>query len=446
MSALRAVDNSGWIASLHEPLLERLKRNDASLRELGGFGHYTVDQISSALVENTTVTSFKFNNCELDDSGCATIMQALAARHSNHVSTFCLTCRPRTKRISLARNRIGIDGARHIAKFLGSPHAHAQIDDVDPSVYHKSNAICRVCNGERIFLPRFMEDFIRLDLLSNKIKDAGATAIAYAIAAYDSNINARSHCIVELGLERNGITDVGLMTISQMLKTNNTLHTLQIGRNLIGHEGILQLSEALKVNNTLETLSLTGNHAIGDEGAKALGSSLAGNRALKTLLLKKCGISDRGGTHLLEALYCDKAADDLYNSSNHSLIEVSLCSRNVFYCSAKTSFENLSTCGSYPQRGLSLRVLLSWNNLGCATAQRLKFGFFLCSGHGARYVHSLELDRRLFPPLLCKLWKINRGEYSFKTPTNLEVLWCYLRGMPQVVEGHNTFEKAPTQA
>ncbi|KAL3774713.1 hypothetical protein HJC23_002013 [Cyclotella cryptica] len=412
MAAHAAADNSGPVASLQAPILERLELNDASLRELGGFGSYTVHQISSALVENTTVTSFKFNNCELDDAGCATIMQALVARHSHQVNAFCLTCRPRTKRISLARNRIGIDGAKHIANFIGSPHAHAHRDDLEPSVYHKSNPICKVCRKERIFSPRFMEDFIRLDLLSNTIKDEGATAIADAIAACDTNIKARSHCIVELGFERNGIRDVGLIPICRMLKTNNTLHTLQLGRNLIGYEGILQLSEALKVNNTLEILSLTGNYAIGDEGARALGLSLKYNSSLKTLLLKKCGISDCGATHLLEALYCDKAADDVYSSSNHSLIE----------------------------RGLSLRTLLSWNNFGYATAQRLKLGFFLCSGQGARYVHSLELDRRLFPPLFYKLWKIDRGEYSGKASANLEVLWCYLRGMPEVVERHEVFK------
>ena len=49
-------------------------------------------------------------------------------------------------------------------------------------------------------------------------------------------------------------------------------------------------------------------------------------------------------------------------------------------------------------------------------------------------MHSLELDRKVLPALLYKLWKIDVGEYSSRVPTNLEVIWSYLRDMPHVVE------------
>jgi len=256
-------------------------------------------------------------------------------------------------------------------------------NDLDPSPYYRNKAIC-ACGKEVLHSPRFFEDFIRVELLSNNIGDGGATAVADAIAVYDANKNLRSQCIVQLGCERNSITDVGLMSISRMLRTNSSMHTLHLGRNSFTHDGIIYLADALKTNNTLEVLSLTGNNAIGDEGAKFLGQALKYNTTLKTLLLKKCGISDLGEAYLIEGLYSNTSSPDgVLKNINHTLLE----------CSTRPSEVQ-------PQRSLSLRALLGWNNLDHNTTRRLKLGYFLCSSHGVRQVHSLELDRKVLPALL----------------------------------------------
>jgi Ran GTPase-activating protein (RanGAP) involved in mRNA processing and transport len=405
-------------AHMRSSLIDCLKENDPSLTELAGFGRHTIDEISTALVKNTTVTSFKFNSCELVDEDCTTLMKALTSRYAYQANNLCVTCRPRTKRISLARNQIGFAGAEEIAKFLCSPSINNTSSD--KSNVYQSKATCEKCGNTRLLLPRFMEDFIRLELLSNNIGDAGVTAVVNAIASFDSNSNGRSHLIVELGLERNGISDIGMMPICKMLKANTSLNILYLGRNTITHAGVFHLCEALKTNKTLEVLSLTGNSLIGDDGACRIGASLKHNTTLKTLLLKKCGITDRGSQCLHEAIYCDESPNDVTNNSNHNLIEISLCS---VYASHY-----------FAQKTLSTRTLLSWNSLGCATAQRLKMGLYLCSDRGIQHVHSLGLDRRLFPALLRRLCRIFRDEYSNKRPSNLDVLWSYLRGMPEVVD------------
>ena len=123
-------------------------------------------------MDNSTVTSFKCNNCGLNDEDCSTIMQALIFRHAHRVNKFCFTCRPQTKRISFARNNIGAAGAEHIAKFICSPSVPRleERNDLDSSPYYRNKAIC-ACGKEVLHSPRFLEDFIRVELLSNNIGD-----------------------------------------------------------------------------------------------------------------------------------------------------------------------------------------------------------------------------------------------------------------------------------
>ena len=396
-------------------LIESLKQNDASLTELCGFGYHTIDEISTALRKNTTVTSFKLSNCELHDDDCAAIMNALTIRYAYQAKNLCVTCRPRTKRISLARNQIGRDGAQHIARFVGSPSiCHKELDKDAPVHFRK--AICKNCGKDRLISPRFREDFIRLDLLSNEIGDEGVATIAHAMATFDRcNSDNRSHYIVELGCERNSISDIGMYSICEMIKTNSSLITLHLGKNDITKASMTYLSDALKHNKTLETLSLTGNRAIGDEGVLILIQSLRYNTTLTTLLLKKCGIIDIGTNHLIRALYCDTSPGDVIDNSNHTLVEISLCSQYV--------------CNYLAMNKLSLRTLLGWNKLGAATARRLKLGFYLCSDRGIRHVHSLGLEREIFPLLLNKLWKIFRDDFNRRPVNKLDILFRYVQGM-----------------
>jgi hypothetical protein len=392
-------------------LIDRLEQNDPALTELAGLGWHTAVEISNALVQNTTVNSFRFNSCGLDDADCVAIMQGLTRRYAYQVNNLCVTCRPRTKRISFARNNIGAVGAYEIANFLTSPLSKCHSES--------KSEICAKCGNNRLLAPRFMEDFIRIELLSNTIGDEGVTVITNAIAAFATSSDDRSHYIVELGFERNGISDIGMMPICQMLTTHNySLHTLHLGKNDFTPRGVVYLADALKVNKTLETLNLSGNSDIGDEGTVILAESLKYNTTLKTLLLKKCGLSDHGYYLLIQALY-NGHSPYLMSQSNHTLTEISVCSR----------FSHNMTLDTVP-----LRTLLSWNNMGTSTAQRLKLVSFFCSDQGIRHVHSLSLDRKLFPYLLRKIWRVFREDMHRRSVNKLEVLFKYIREMPSVVE------------
>lgn len=412
-------------------LLQRLQYNDPTLKELGGFGGYSLDEIASALVSNVNISSFKLSSCGLDDERCTKLMQSLGARQQNR-QTRCNRCQPNVQRMSLARNYIRADGARAIAEFIAS--TSMQPDQLGGEGGRRFNSkssrsMCSIC-GDSVPTPQQRicnNNAIRLDLLQNNIRDDGAISIADAIAASvksgKDTTTTSSSSIVELGMEGNGIGDRGLFSVANMMKTNTTIHTLRLGKNYcISSGGVLLLSQALKVNNTLEVLSLTANLGIGDLGAKYLGEALRYNRTVKTLLLTKCGISDVGGMYILNALYCDESPEEVLEKSNHTLTEVSLCC-NVKYCSGN----------------LTLRELLGWNKQGAAFARRSKLGFFLRSVEGTLHVYSLDLDRRLFPALLYKLWRISpqskkntSGDDGFGF--NVDVLLRFLCGMPELLE------------
>ena len=46
--------------------------------------------------------------------------------------------------------------------------------------------------------------------------------------------------------------------LSESLKSNNSIQTLNLGWNQIGAEGMKYLSESLKSNNSIQTLELYG--------------------------------------------------------------------------------------------------------------------------------------------------------------------------------------------
>ena len=72
-----------------------------------------------------------------------------------------------------------------------------------------------------------------------------------------------------LGVSNNSVGWLGVSPLTDSLKSNSTLTSLNLEWNDIGYEGAFALSDSLKSNSTLTTLKLESN-SIGDEGAFAL--------------------------------------------------------------------------------------------------------------------------------------------------------------------------------
>ena len=100
-----------------------------------------------------------------------------------------------------------------------------------------------------------------------------------------------------LVLSGNHIHDEGAIAIAKALKTNTTLHTLNLNRNNISNEGSIVIAKALETNTTLHTLHLCGND-IYNEGAIAIAKALKINTTLHTLDLYYNNICDKGASSI----------------------------------------------------------------------------------------------------------------------------------------------------
>ncbi|KAI8598054.1 hypothetical protein EDD21DRAFT_407131 [Dissophora ornata] len=136
--------------------------------------------------------------------------------------------------------------------------------------------------------------------------------------------------LTTLDLEKNSIGDEGTLALSEALKTNTTLTTLNLENNSIGNEGALALSEALKTNTALITLDLT-NNSIGEEGALALSEALKTN-TVNSLYLGGNSIGNEGALALSEAL-----------KTNTTLTTLNLESNSIYYEGALALSDALKT-------------------------------------------------------------------------------------------------------
>ena len=89
--------------------------------------------------------------------------------------------------------------------------------------------------------------------------------------------------------------------IAQVLETNTTLKSLDLGGNLIDSEGAKIIAQALKTNTTLKSLDLGGNR-IDSEGAKIIAQALKTNTSLESLNLTSSHIDSEGIKAVSQAL------------------------------------------------------------------------------------------------------------------------------------------------
>ena len=143
------------------------------------------------------------------------------------------------------------------------------------------------------------------------------------------------------------------VSLSNVLKTNTTVTTLDLRGSRIGGDGAAALGECLKSNTSLTTLGLVGN-GIGGNGAAALGECLLNNTSLTKLDLQLNQIGGDGAAALGECLNC-----------NTSLTMLDLC-RN---CIGDDGAAALGECLKY---NTSLTKLdLQGNQIGCDGAAAL---------------------------------------------------------------------------
>ena len=114
----------------------------------------------------------------------------------------------------------------------------------------------------------------------------------------------------------NTVSDVGILSISNFLKTNHTLCKLNVSGNDLRDEGIMKFSEAICVNTTLKDLNMSRNR-ITDKGANELSKAIQVNKTLQELNVSKNWISKEGVMRIVEACTISRTLHKLVCTHNN---------------------------------------------------------------------------------------------------------------------------------
>ena len=120
--------------------------------------------------------------------------------------------------------------------------------------------------------------------------------------------------------ENNGVADVGAFFIAEGLLHNSGLKHLELRECGITAEGAKSIADALKVNSTLEHLDMTynniGDTGVADVGAFVVAEGLLHNCGLKHLELQRCGITAGGTKSIADALKVNRTLECLNVNGN----------------------------------------------------------------------------------------------------------------------------------
>ncbi|XP_034050732.1 protein phosphatase 1 regulatory subunit 37 [Thalassophryne amazonica] len=149
----------------------------------------------------------------------------------------------------------------------------------------------------------------RLDVCNVPLVDYPAQSLAKALLTSRLTI---------LHLHNTRLSGMPLFKLVGALKSNKTLQELHLTNNLLNsYQDALQLGDLLRYNNTVHTLQLSHN-AIADTGLEELCDGLRWQTAgLKVLLLRNNQITESGMIHLAKALPVLKVLQVLDLGENH---------------------------------------------------------------------------------------------------------------------------------
>lgn len=148
-----------------------------------------------------------------------------------------------------------------------------------------------------------------IDYSTKKIKAVGAKRLSEALK------NNKS--LTSLNIESNDITNIGIEFIADFLKCNKFLTELNLSDNSITAEGFGYLSAAIKGNRTLKILNLSNNHYPKiAKGIEMIAVSVAINKTLTVLKLAGNKMKDAGVKNLTNALMFHSVLTGLDLSDN----------------------------------------------------------------------------------------------------------------------------------
>ena len=151
-----------------------------------------------------------------------------------------------------------------------------------------------------------------LDLSHNSIRSEKANSLFQALIVNTS--------LSSLDLSYNSIGDKGTNTLAQALIVNTSLSSLDLSHNFIGGKGENSFAQAFTVNTSLSSLNLRFNF-IRDGEANSLAQALKVNTSLSSLNLHSNAIGADGANSLAQALRVNTSLSSLNLGSNSIGVE-----------------------------------------------------------------------------------------------------------------------------
>ena len=149
---------------------------------------------------------------------------------------------------------------------------------------------------------------LEFNMSSNKITNVGAKKIGEAI-----QVNV---ALQILDIHSNRISDDGAAAISDGLKSNNTLLEFNMSSNQITNVGAKKIGEAIQVNTALQILDIHSNR-ISDDGAAAISDGLKSNNTLLELNISHNSIADKGTQEITKAILINSSLQNINISKNY---------------------------------------------------------------------------------------------------------------------------------
>ena len=181
------------------------------------------------------------------------------------------------------------------------------------------------------------ESLSSLNLSFGDIGDAGATALVEVLRT-NTTLNSLGLCnnpgignssvislcealkvnttLSSLDLSRTGISDAGVLSLVEVLKTNaSSLTSLLLSDIKISHQSLKSIAEVLRVNSTLKDLKFEGNK-VGVGGTELIAESLKANTTLKLLSLSRNNIKAKCGRLFSDSLKVNGTLESLTLAEN----------------------------------------------------------------------------------------------------------------------------------
>ena len=236
-NSCNSIDLSNKNLSNHEALfLEFGLHNNTTLVKLNLSQNRVSDDgakaIGTSLLENTTLKEFDISRNDIADDGVLPLMQALQGTTS-------------LEKLNISGLLISDSGAAIIGEHLkgNGKLLSLNMSNVKTTEVGAKNFLHEFCTNTTLTI---------LYIQNINLADNGMPALS----AYLGN-----DIVQELYISQNKITDTGVKTIADAIKTNKSLRKFDISENLISGKGIVYLLEkiAYSKNLVLEYLCITHN-------------------------------------------------------------------------------------------------------------------------------------------------------------------------------------------